>query len=105
VNLRLDFFTFLILEVKIKWTDRIMNDDVFQRAKEERLPLKTLKNRHHSWIGHIIRHNDNFHSCAVRLDTIMVFYFHQGMQYIYLLRSTLIFTLKFTLKLLLHVSV
>jgi len=36
--------------LKIKWTDRITND-VFQRAKEERLLLKILKNRHHSWIG------------------------------------------------------
>ena len=26
--------------LKIKWTDRIMNDEVFQRAKEERLLLK-----------------------------------------------------------------
>jgi hypothetical protein len=26
--------------VKIKWTDRIMNDEVFQKAKEERLLLK-----------------------------------------------------------------
>jgi hypothetical protein len=31
---------------------------VFQRAKEERLLLKTLKNRRHLWIGHIIRHNE-----------------------------------------------
>jgi hypothetical protein len=28
--------------VKIKWTDRIMNDKVFQRAKEERLLVKIL---------------------------------------------------------------
>jgi len=34
-----------------------MNDKVFQRAKEERLLLKILKNRCHSWIGYIIRHN------------------------------------------------
>jgi hypothetical protein len=34
-----------------------MNDEVFQRVKEERLLLKILKNRRHSWIGHIIRHN------------------------------------------------
>jgi hypothetical protein len=26
-------------------------------AKEERLLLKILTNRHHSWIGHTIRHN------------------------------------------------
>jgi len=29
--------------LKIKWTDRITNDEVFQRAKEERLLLKSLK--------------------------------------------------------------
>jgi len=29
--------------LEIKWTDRIMNDDVFQRAKEERLLLKIKK--------------------------------------------------------------
>jgi hypothetical protein len=35
-----------------------MNDEVFQRVKEEKLLLKTFKNRCHSWIGHIIRHNE-----------------------------------------------
>jgi hypothetical protein len=29
--------------LKIKWTDRIMNVEVFQRTKEERLLLKILK--------------------------------------------------------------
>jgi len=43
--------------LKIKWRDRITNDKIFQRAKEERLLLKILKNRCHSWIGHTIRHN------------------------------------------------
>ena len=43
--------------LKIKWTDRITNDEGFQRAKEERLLLKILKDRHNSWIGHTIRHN------------------------------------------------
>ena len=43
---------------KIKWTDRITNDEVFRRAKEEGLLLKILKNRRHSWIGHTIRHNE-----------------------------------------------
>jgi len=36
--------------LKIKWTGRATNDEVFQRAKEERLFLKILKNRRHSWI-------------------------------------------------------
>ena len=35
-----------------------MNDEVFQREKEERLLLKILQNRRHSWIGHAIRHNE-----------------------------------------------
>ena len=30
--------------LEIKWTDRISNDEVFKRAKEERLLLKILKN-------------------------------------------------------------
>jgi hypothetical protein len=33
--------------LKIKLTDRIRNDEVFQRAKEERLLLKILQNRSH----------------------------------------------------------
>jgi len=36
--------------LKIKWTDGITNDEVFQRAKEDKLLLKNLKNRRHSWI-------------------------------------------------------
>jgi hypothetical protein len=54
--------------LKIKWTDGIMNDEVFQRVKEERLLLKFLKNRHHLWIGHIIRHKEfveNIHEGAI----------------------------------------
>ena len=33
--------------LKIKWTDITKNDEAFQRAKEERLLLKILKNRRH----------------------------------------------------------
>jgi hypothetical protein len=44
--------------LKIKWTDGITNEEVFQRAKKERLFLKIFKNRRHSWIGHTIRHNE-----------------------------------------------
>jgi hypothetical protein len=44
--------------LKIKCTGRITEDEVFQRAKEERLPLKIEKNRRHSWERHIIRHNE-----------------------------------------------
>jgi hypothetical protein len=44
--------------LKIKWTERMTNDKVLQRAKEEKLLSQTLKNRCHSWTGHIIRHNE-----------------------------------------------
>ena len=44
--------------LKIKWADRVTKDEVFQRAKEERLLLKILKNRRHLWIGHTVRHNE-----------------------------------------------
>jgi len=36
----------------------ITNNEVFQRAKEERLLLKFSKNRRHSWTWHKIRHNE-----------------------------------------------
>ena len=47
----------MVLEknVKIKWTDRITKDELFQKVKEERLHLKI---RRHSWIGQTIRHNE-----------------------------------------------
>ena len=42
----------------IESSRKIKNDEVFQRAKEERLLLKIKKkNRRHSWIGHTVRHN------------------------------------------------
>jgi len=44
--------------LKINWTDRITDDEVFQRAKEERLLLIILQNRRHSWTGHTIGHNE-----------------------------------------------
>jgi hypothetical protein len=44
--------------LKIKWTDRIKNDEVLQRAKEEKLLLKILKDRRHSQIEHIFKHNE-----------------------------------------------
>jgi len=43
---------------KIKWRDRIKNDEVFQRAKENKISSKNFKNRRHSWIGHTIRRNE-----------------------------------------------
>ena len=44
--------------LKIKWTDRITNNEVFQRAREERLHLEILKNGRRSWIGHSVRYSE-----------------------------------------------
>jgi hypothetical protein len=42
---------------KISWTDRVKNEDVLHRAKEERNILHTIKRRKTNWIGHILRSN------------------------------------------------
>jgi hypothetical protein len=44
--------------LKIKLTDRVTNDEVFQKAKEERLLIKILKTRCRSWMGHTVRRNE-----------------------------------------------
>jgi hypothetical protein len=44
--------------LEINRTDRLMNDEVFQRAKNRRLFLNILKNRQHVCIRYIIRHNE-----------------------------------------------
>jgi hypothetical protein len=41
----------------ISWTDRVKNEDVLHRVKEERNILYTVKSRKADWIGHILRRN------------------------------------------------
>jgi hypothetical protein len=40
---------------KISWTDRVRNEEVLHRVKEERKILHTVKRRKDNWIGHILR--------------------------------------------------
>jgi hypothetical protein len=42
---------------KISRTDRVRNDEVLHRIKEERNILHTVKRRKANWIGHILRGN------------------------------------------------
>jgi hypothetical protein len=42
---------------KISWTDRVRNEEVLRRVKEERNILHTVKRRKANWIGHILRRN------------------------------------------------
>jgi hypothetical protein len=39
------------------WTDRVRNEEVLQRVKEERNILHTIKGRKANWIGHLLRRN------------------------------------------------
>jgi hypothetical protein len=41
----------------IIWTDRVRNNEVLRRVKEERNVLRTIKRRKANWIGHILRRN------------------------------------------------
>jgi ppGpp synthetase/RelA/SpoT-type nucleotidyltranferase len=42
---------------KISWTDRVRNEEVLHRVKEERNILQKIKRRKANWIGHILRRN------------------------------------------------
>jgi hypothetical protein len=42
---------------KISWTNRVRNEEVLHRVKEERNILHTIKRRKANWIGHILRRN------------------------------------------------
>jgi hypothetical protein len=42
---------------KISWTDRVRNEKVLHRVKEERSILLTIKRRKANWIRHILRRN------------------------------------------------
>jgi hypothetical protein len=42
---------------KISWTDRVRNEEVLHRVKEERNIVHTIKRRKANWMGHILRRN------------------------------------------------
>jgi hypothetical protein len=42
---------------KISWTDRVRNEEVLHRVKEEKNIVHTIKTRKANWIGHILRRN------------------------------------------------
>jgi hypothetical protein len=43
--------------MEISWTDRVRNEEVLQRVKEERSILQGVKRRKVNWIGHIFHRN------------------------------------------------
>jgi hypothetical protein len=42
---------------KISWTDRVRNEEVLLRSKEQRNILHEISKRKANWIGHIFRRN------------------------------------------------
>jgi hypothetical protein len=42
---------------KIRWTDRVRNEEVLHRVKEERNIIHEMKRRKANWIGHILCRN------------------------------------------------
>ena len=42
---------------KISWTDRVRNEEVFLRVKEQRNILHDISKRKTKWISHILRRN------------------------------------------------
>ena len=43
---------------KIKWIERLSNEEVLVIAGETRSLLNTIKDRHRKWIGHVLRHDN-----------------------------------------------
>ena len=52
-------FSNVVLEKdgEIIWTDRVTNDEVLHRVKDDRYILHTIKRRKANWIGQILRRN------------------------------------------------
>ena len=42
---------------KIRWTDRVRNEEVLLRVNEQRNILHEIRKRNATWIGHILRRN------------------------------------------------
>jgi hypothetical protein len=42
---------------KVSWTNRVRNEEVLHRVKEERNIIHTVKRRKAKWIGYILHRN------------------------------------------------
>jgi hypothetical protein len=42
---------------KVSWTDRVKNEEVIRRVKEESNILHTMNRRKSDWISHILQRN------------------------------------------------
>jgi hypothetical protein len=53
---------------KNSWTDRVRNEEVLHRDKEERNILRTIRRRKADWIGHILRRKSFKHVIEGKID-------------------------------------
>lgn len=44
--------------LKIAWTEKVRNEEVYLRMNEQKAIWKTIKERRKKWIGHIMRNNE-----------------------------------------------
>jgi len=42
---------------KVSWPDKVINEEVLRRVKEDRQILNSIWQRKHRWIGHVLRHD------------------------------------------------
>ena len=40
---------------KISWRDKIRNDEMLARVKEEKCLIRTIRQRQTNWVGHVLR--------------------------------------------------
>ena len=43
--------------LKISWTEHKTNNEVLQRAEEQRALMITLRQRQKKWLGHVLHHD------------------------------------------------
>jgi hypothetical protein len=55
--------------MKIKWSEKVTNEQVLERIGEKRTLLNNILRRKVNWIGHILRRNCLLHDAIVRLMT------------------------------------
>ena len=46
---------------KIKWSEKLTNEQILERIGENRTFLSNILRRKANWIGHILRRNYGFH--------------------------------------------
>ena len=51
---------------KLSWVDRVRNEEMLHRVKEERNILQTMKRRKANWIGRILQRNSLLKLIIVR---------------------------------------